>query len=131
MPTFFVDQFGHKRKWSDVSAVNELFRLKQANGSNPWPVIEKILDVWKARPTQEWKAYLVQLGEIKATRKDRKFASTKDKVTGGYLRYTLDIPERVIHMIRCMYSSTELNMNREFFREFGKRFPAFRIAEKS
>ena len=130
MPTFFFDQFGQKRRWGDVSAVNELYRIKLTNGSNPWPVIEKILDVWKERPTQEWKAYLIQLGKIKATRKDRKFASTKDKITGGYLRYTLDLPERVIYMIRCMYSATELNMNREFFHEFARGFPGFKVAEK-
>lgn len=130
MASFFYDQFGQVRKWDDVAIVNQLYRLKQVNGSNPWPVIEKVLEVWSKRPTQEWKSYLIQLGKIRATRKDLKFASTKDKITGGYLRYTLDIPEKVIFMIRCLYSSQELPMNREFFHYFAKRFPAFKIAEK-
>ena len=128
--THFYDQWGRKREWDDVRAVDALVKLKRESGSNPWPVIEMCLEIWKSSNPNEWKSFLVDLGKTKVTRKDRKFASTYDKVHGGYLRYTLDLPEKVVYMIRALYSSDELKMDREFFIEFAKRFPLLKVAER-
>ena len=130
--SYFLDQFGRKRKWSDVSAVMEIARLKEKSGSNPWPVIEKCIDIWKETNPTEWKSFLYEIEETKGTRRNKFAASDerKDRVHNGILRYTLDIPEKVLYMIRAIYSATELPMNRSFFLEFAKRFPRMRVAEK-
>lgn len=127
---YLYDAFGVKRRFSDVLAVERLETLKQKHGSNPWPVIEACLTMWAERNPMQWESYLVYLDDIKKTRKDSKHGSSQDKKTGGILRYTLDIPQTVMYMIRCLYSPQELEMSKEFFHEFARRFPKLKVAEK-
>ena len=128
--TRFFDYRGVPRRIEDMNAADKLMDLKAHSGSSPWLVIEMCFKIWAETQPIKYKSYLIYLQNIRETRKDRKFASTYDRKTGGTLRYTLDIPEKVLMMIRCVYSPTELPMNREFFHEFARRFPKFRIAEK-
>ena len=129
---FLFDQFGVKRNVKHLNAVERLFALKEKSGSNPWPVVEECFKIWESTNPTEWRAFLYELEDTKKTRRD-KFASSdprKDKRFGGILRYTLDVPEKVINMIRCVYSHEELPMDRQFFQEFAKRFPKTKVAEK-
>ena len=128
--TLIADETGTMRHIEHIRLADEMIALKKTSGSNPWPVIEKCIDVFKKIRPQQYKSFLFDLGETKATRKEKKFASTYDKVHGGYLRYTLDIPEYVVYLIRKIYNVDELPMNRQFFIEFAKRFPAMKVAEK-
>ena len=114
----------------DFTAVDKLIALKKVSGASPWPVIEMCFKIWSETNPRHYNSYLVYLKNIKDTRKDKRFASTYDRKTGGYLRYTLDIPEKVLLMIRSLYNYDELPMNREFFFEFARRFPTYKIAEK-
>lgn len=126
------DQFGIRREMSDIRAVDHLFKLKQENGSNPWPVIEECFKIWEAKNPGSWKAFLVNVEETRSTRSND-FASSdpkKDTVHNGILRYTLDLPEHVVYMIRCVYNPNELDMNRDFFIAFAKRYPGFKVAKK-
>ena len=129
MSTFIFDQFGIRRKLSDLNAVERLFKLKEKSGSNPWPVISECINIWQSTNPREYKSFLFDLGTMKQTRKN-KYASSTDKVTGGILRYTLDIPEKVMFMIRCIYSPQELDMNHEFFVAWAKKYPQMKVAEK-
>lgn len=130
MSDTIIDQFGIPRKLSHLRAVAHLEELKTKSGSNPWPVIEACLRVWEETNPSEWQSYLIELEDLKKTRKDPKFASTYDKVHGGYLRYTLDLPQKVVFMLRQLYDPDELPMNRQFFLEFARRFPKFKVAQK-
>ena len=130
MGTYFYDQFGRQREWAHVRAVDYLYRLKKVSGSDPWPVIDGVIKVWEESHPKEWQAYIVELKDIKRTRKDPTFASSYDKKNGAYLRYTLDIPEKIIKMIRTIYNPDELPMNKEFFVEFARKFKRFQVAEK-
>lgn len=115
----------------DISFVDNLVALKRKSGSNPWPVIEKIIQYWESKKPDQWKSYLVEVRDVRSTRKDPKFASSTDKVTGGILRYTLDIPMFVMKAIRCVYSADELDMSsREFTQAWARKFPRMKIAEK-
>lgn len=127
---YIYDSFGIKRKIKDVAAVERLFSLKEKSGSNPWPVIEQCIKIWESSEPNTWDSYLYHLESTRETRKDQKFASVHDKKNDGFLRYTLDIPEKVLFMIRCVYDADELPMNKEFFQSFAQRFPKFKIAEK-
>lgn len=128
--TFIYDQFGTKIDMRNVSFVEEILKLKKKSASNPWPVIELIIKHWSESNPTEYKSFLIDVTDIRETRKDKKFGSSKDKVSGGYLRYTLDLPNDVMYRIRKVYNVEELPMNREFFMEFARRFPAMKVAEK-
>jgi len=121
---------GLLRESKDVMAADRLIELKKKSGSNPWPVIEECIRIWDSQGFNTWKSYLVYIDNIKKTRKDPKYASTYDPHYKGYLRYTLDIPDMVMKMIRILYTPDELPMNREFFNEWARRLPKFKVAEK-
>lgn len=121
---FIYNSLGEKIDMSDVSAVETLLSLKNKSGSNPWPVIEKCIEIWQDKRPSEWKAMLVEIDEVKQTRKN-KHASSESK--GG--RYLLDLPEKLIYMIRAIYSSEELPMNKSFMREFAYRYPKFTVPQ--
>lgn len=125
--SYILDKFGIPRKTEHIRAVAQLEELKRKNQANPWPVIEKCLEIWAATTPGAWDSYLIRLDDIRETRQDKKFGESK---TGMY-RYTLDIPQKVMFMIRCLYSDEELPMNKQFFREFARRFPKMKVAEKN
>jgi hypothetical protein len=114
-------------------AADRLIDLKKDSGSNPWPVIDEILKLWKKSRSEEFKSYLVELDNIKKTRKVTKGFSgvSKDKSKASYTVYIADIPEFVIKAIRMVYDPEELPMTKEFFTEFTKRYPAFKVAKKT
>lgn len=127
---YLFDTNGRKHKVTNLNWVDHVVKLKQKNGSNPWPVIEACFSFWAQQSPTRYRSFLFSIDNTRETRKDQKFGSSTDKITGGILRYTLDIPEEVMLMIRCIYNVDELPMNREFFNEFAKRFPRFKVAQK-
>lgn len=125
------DHYGIPHDTGDIAAADALLRLKRESGSDPWPVIRKCINLWSEKHPDRWESYLFDLGKVKSTRKDRKFAASRTNYGAtGTLRYTIDLPEPVYLMIRCIYDDSELPMNRQFFQEFGRRFPIFQVAEK-
>lgn len=112
---------------SALADVQHLEKLKSLNQTNFWRVIDECISIWKRTKPVEWQSYLVRLEEVKETRKDGRYGISK---TGMY-RYTLDIPQKVLFMIRCMYDDQELPMDKKFFHEFARHYPVFKIAEKN
>ena len=111
------------RESSDYLAADKLIKLK--NEKPMWDVIDEVITVWFKRQPKQWKAHLFNLSNLKQTRKN-KFASTKDKS----LRYILDIPEKIIMMIRVLYDTNEAPMDKKWMLKFAKRYPRFLVAEK-
>ena len=124
------DSLGRRHKVENLTWVDRVVKLKKKSGSNPWPVIEECFNFWAKQSPTRYKSFLVSIDNIRQTRKEPKYASTYDKIHGGYLRYTLDIPQEVMLMIRCLYNTNELPMDKEFFNDFAKRFPKLMIAQK-
>jgi hypothetical protein len=122
-----------------VAFAEELLKLKEdsllqeANGI--WIVIGRIINIWASTHPKAWKSYLVDLDTVKETRLDNKFGLSRDSKMyngdRGNLRYTLDIPEQIVDMIRAVYNDEELPMNHEFFQLFARKFPIFKVAEKN
>lgn len=106
-----------------MSAANRLIEL--AKTKSQWEVIEEVVNVWQKTQPKEWKSHLIELKDLKETR-ENEFASTKDKS----LRFILDIPEKVIMMIRILYSSEDAPMDKKWMLEFAKRFPRFVVANR-
>lgn len=137
---YIYDHLGQKHKSWVIEAVNTLQKLKRESGSKPWPVIDECFRIWEKTRQEEYNSHLIYLQDIKQTRKDSKYASSYDKGnselagTGMTLRYTIDIPQQVLYMIRAVYDDQELPMSgkhgREFWIEFARRYPKYRIAEK-
>lgn len=123
------DQNGIPRDTDHMHIVEGLEQLKSASGSKPWPVIEAIFKLWQDKRPTEWNSHLFYLDDVRSSRRGR-FASSNPDERGMVLRYTIDIPEFVMKAIRFLYSPDELPMNREFFLEFAKRFPKYKVAEK-
>jgi len=116
-----------------VIVVNKLIELKNQKG--PWVVIDEILKFWSEESPKEWKSVITTVKNRKQTRKvtnvgNKQFSGvSRDKVTGGLLRYQLDVPLKVVHMIRAIYKEEELPMDKKFFNKFAKRYPRFVISE--
>lgn len=127
---YIYDKYGIRRQWKDIRAVERLYKLKSSSGSDPWPVIEECLNIWQATAPNTWQSFLYEVEQKRNTRKDPEFGSTVDRSTGATLRYTLDIPEKVIYMLRILYTPSELPMNRDFFIAFSEHFPKFKVAQK-
>jgi hypothetical protein len=110
--------------------------IKMKNTKDMWTVIGEVLRVWSKEKPREYKSFLVSHKDLKSSRKSSKVGHsrftgvTRDKKTGGILRFSYSIPVKVMTIIRKLYPAEVLNMDKEFFEEFGKRFPKFRISEK-
>src|SRR5689334_2830009 len=123
--SIIYDKFNRPHKLEDLNAVEAVFKLKQKSGSSPWPVIEKLIKIWSSKNPQKWDSYLYYLEETKKTRKVTAYGNSQfsgmtknDKVHGGILRYTVDMPEPLYMMIRMVYSHEELPMDKEFMAAF-------------
>ena len=115
-----------------VQAVDRLIKLK--NTKSPWEVIAEIVKIWQSTEPKEWKSFIVTMKNVKATRKvtsvgNKQFSGvTKNK--GSYGRALLDIPTRVMRMIRAIYKAEDLPMDKKFYDKFAKKFPMFVVWEK-
>jgi hypothetical protein len=122
---YIFNAFGEKRQVADIEAASRLIKLKEKHGSNVWPVIDEILRIWIAKHPQEYKSFLFELKDMKETRRN-KFASSETEM----YRYTLDIPETVIYMIRKLYPEKDLPMDKKFFRTWARKYPKMRVSER-
>jgi hypothetical protein len=115
-----------------VQAANRLLELRK-NG-DIWAVIDEIVRIWEREAPSEYESFLITLEEIKQTRKVTNVGSKQfsgvSRTNKGMLRYRLDIPVRVVKMIRALYSPQELVMDTKFYEKLERRFPKFRISEK-
>ena len=114
----------------DVQAADRLLKLKKEN--KLWEVVEECFNIWASKHPDEWRSFLFHVKDVRDSRKVTKgFAGvTKDKEHGGYIEYTLDIPQDVIYMLRVVYTPDELPMDKKFFRQLARRFPKFRVSHK-
>lgn len=127
-------------KWAPagaVTAADKLVELK--NTKDQWTVIEEIVKLWEATCPSEWASFVYDLEVSKQTAKvtyigNKQFSNvSKDKGnydhpgTGGILRHQLDIPTKVIYMIRRLYP--DLPMDKEFYDKFARRFPKMVVSK--
>lgn len=116
----------------NLEFVENLLTLKKTK--SVWKVIDFIVKAWiKTHPT-EWDSFITELEIDKKSRK-RTWVGNKEytgvsKQNGSMLRYTLDIPVRIVNIIRRLYPATELPFDKRFYSEFSKRFPKFVVSER-
>src|SRR3990167_1152629 len=117
-----------------MQLVNTLMKAKQKDG--PWDVVDLCIKAFKDKFPSRYQSYIVRLGEVRANQKKTRVGNkefrgvSKDNVNDAYLAHTIDFPAWIMQLIRKVYNVNELKMDKEFFREFGKRHPEFRIMSK-
>ena len=131
-----IDQFRYAPSGAVLTA-DHLIELKHKYSNDIWYVIGKVIEAWQKTNPQGYRSFIISHEQIKQTQKTYNIGTSsfsgvsKDKATGGILRYTLDIPEKIIYMLRALYSPQELPFDRDFYAKFGKKFPQFKIMERS
>lgn len=117
---------GKIRESPDVFFAEKAIELKRNKGV--WAVIEFLMKRWMSDSPEEVKAFKVHIEDTRSNQIDKKFGRTRDKVMDR--RLVVVFPYELQRMIRALYHADELKMDRKFFNEFARRFPAFRIPER-
>lgn len=123
-----ISDNGKIRDAEDVELVETVLKLK--NQGEKWAAIDLLLRAWSERAGDEVKALEIEIKDFREQLVDKKYGVTK----GGKQverRFTLTFPQRLMMMIRAIYKADELEFDSEFFREFVKRYPWFKVAEKN
>lgn len=114
-----------------IQLTNALMRAKKKD--DPWNVIDLCVKAFKDKFPKRYQSYIIRVEEIRIEQKRTRVGSkvfrgvSKDKVHDAYLTHTVDFPAWIMGLIRKVYNPQELIMDKEFFREFGKRHPEFRV----
>jgi hypothetical protein len=115
------------RKAEDVLFADEVLNTKGQKGL--WPTIELLMKYWVSKAPEEVKAFKVQVEDTRSDLRDRKYGTTRgDK--NMERRLTIVFPQALHNLIRAVYKADELKLDKLFFNEFAKRYPAFKVPEK-
>ncbi len=128
MNNIFIAENGKIRNLDDVQLAEDIIELK--NKKDSWAVIDKLLKIWAVKAPDEEQMLQINIDQYKETLKDKKFGQTllgKDQER----RFKLAFPRSLLMYIRSIYKAEELKMDEKFYREFAKRYPAFKVAERS
>jgi hypothetical protein len=118
-----------------VQAIDRLIKLK--NTKSHWVVIKEIVRMWAEERPTEYKSFIITLKDTQATRKKKaglwgkEYKGISYDTKGSRLVDMVDIPVRVMKMIRAIYKPDQLPMDKKFFNGFIKRFPKFKIGGKA
>ena len=114
----------------DANTVLAADALLEAKKTKPfWEVVEQVINFWANKEPRAYRSYLVELDSVRNTRSDPKFATAKGDRSQP-IRYIADVPEFVTLVLRKLYDTDELEMDKRCFHDFVKHFPAFKVAQK-
>lgn len=118
---------GRIRDSDDLEIAEVVMKLK--DNKDPWVVIDELIRIWSAKAPDEEVATKVEIDGYKEAMADPEYGQTQ----GGKdfeRRSILVIPRKLQLMIRSLYKAEELQFDRAFYREFARRYPFFKIADK-
>jgi len=128
-----VDANGQPYNLEAIALADRLIKAKhkyQKDSSSEsqsfWKVIDEVLEVWKETRPDEWESTIVDIRDARRSTYNKFGASEKSS-----LRRTLDVPLFFERAVRYLYSVEELPFNKEWYHELWKRYPEFRVSEKS
>lgn len=129
------DQETNRYMTSDLYQLLEAI-MKAKRERDQWEVVDLCVKAFQKKFPRHYSSYVIRVGEIrkaqKETRVGRKYfrGVSHDKENDAYLAHTIDFPAWIMGLIRKVYNVDELKMDKEFFREFGKRHPEFRVMNR-
>ena len=122
-----VYEDGKIRDSEDTDLADEIIKARRRG---PWEVIDLLVKSWVRRSPEEVQAIKIDIDDRRELLVDKKYGVTM----GGKdmeRRFTLIFPTALQSLIRTQYKADELPFDRSFYSEFGKRYPGFKVAEKS
>lgn len=123
----YIDVNGKLRKAEDVELVDKIIELRKKG--DKWFVIDEIVKAWVKKSPEEVEAVKVDIGDQREMLVDKEFGSTM----GGKdfsRRLIVLFPTALQAWIRKLYGTEELPFDRKFYKEFARRYPGFRVANK-
>lgn|SRR3990167_606473 len=135
------NRFGELIPAEKYNLVTHLIELKQKQ--DLWKVVEEVIKVFQKTQPKKWESYIIQLEDEKrfapvesigskrfrGVHKDRSRTNTR----GMTNVHQVDFPIWIMLCLRKLYTEDELSFSgdrgKRFFREFGRRFPLFRIMQ--
>lgn len=127
MANILITENGKIRNYEDIELVEDV--MKARDKKDPWTVIDKLVEIWAKKTPDDVEAMKINLEQYRETQTDKKFATT----LGGKeqeRRFTLSFPKNLMLMIRTQYKADELPFDSDFYREFAKRYPFFKVAQE-
>ena len=122
-------------KWAPQKLVDMGDRLVRLRNSQPvWTVIQELMKMWQETNPKTYQSFLVELQDTKDTGKvtnigGKSFSNVSEDANGSMLRHRLDIPVKVVYMLRRLYSVEELPMDAAFYDKWAKTFPKTVVSE--
>lgn len=107
---------------SKLQFVDKLERLRMAG--KHWEAIDAIVDYWISRNPRKYKSFVIEIDQKRKTRLNKHGSNTAKS-----MRSLVDMPEDVYYLIRKLYNTEELEIDKEFMHTFYKRYPVFRVSE--
>lgn len=123
-----VTAFGRTAKLEHLALVDKW--LDMSKKQSPWEVMDTIVKDWMATRPTEYKSFVADVDEIRdSTYND--YGAAENTHGSGSLRRTLDLPLYVERSFRIIYSGTDFQFDRKFYRQIWKRYPIFRVSKRS
>jgi hypothetical protein len=105
-----------------VGAVDAL--IEKMNKRGLWPTVELLITIWLKRNPDKAREFMRAKDDVSRTR-DTDTASSQNLSH----RYLLEVPDEIVTGIDILWGS-KIKDKKEFWRDFAKQFPMFRVAEK-
>jgi len=128
MSKLYIDEKGRILDKEKADFADLVFDLRQKG--DPWVVIDHLIQYWIKSAPEEVQAVKIDVDDQRSMLIDKEYGTTK----GGKQmerRFKLLFPTNLMLLIRAVYPSDELKMDKEFYDEFASRYPGFKVAEKS
>lgn len=119
-----------------TSEVHQLYKklINLKSEGKTWEVIDVCVEAFEKKYPKHYKSYVIRLGELreaeKVTQVGRKWFKGISKADGTYTAHTVDFPAWIQGLIRKVFTTDELEFDREFFRRFANRYPQYRVMER-
>lgn len=126
MSKILIQENGKIRDIGDIELAEKI--IQKRSNKDPWEVIDDLVHVWAEKSPDDVEAIKINVGQYRESLVDKKFGQTehgKDQER----RFNLAFPRTLMLMIRTQYKADELPFDTDFYREFGKRYPYFKVAE--
>ena len=109
--------------------VEKLMGLR--NEKKQWEAIDEIVSFYKKNYTDEYNDTVLLSRDLRKTRGDEWGRGDLKKDTGkSNFRMVMNLPFRLITIIRKVYGEQDLPFDRVFLRKFGMKHPEFLVPEK-
>lgn len=127
MTNIVVQENGKIRRVEDIELAEKIVEAR--NTKDPWVVIDQMVKLWAARAPEEEKMMQVNVQQHRETQVDQEYGQTKHG-QDFERRFVIAFPQSLMLLIRTQYKAAELQMDSKFYKEFAKRYPAFKVAQK-